>query len=148
MPDYASRIEAARERMEALGIEAMYLSPGANAFYLTGWKRRLPTYGNIVRNGGWVEGVVLGLKAGPVFCLPRMIKDFWTVGTPGAEMRVLPDLGDPVAFLRDVFTEVGLGSGAVAVENRAWAELTVGIQQAQPGVQLRLASEVLAPLRM
>jgi Xaa-Pro aminopeptidase len=148
MPDYTARISAARGRMEALGIDALYLSPGANAYYLTGWKRRPPTYGNIVRNGGWVEGLVLGLHGGPIFTVPRMIKDFWLLPLPDMDVRVLPDLGDPVAFLRDVFAVLGLGSGAIAVENRASAELTTGIQQARPGAPLRLASEFLAPLRM
>ena len=148
MPDHVARIAEARGRMEALGIDALYLSPGASAFYLTGWKRRPPTYGNIVRNGGWVEGLVLGLKGGPIFTVPRMIKDFWLIQIPNMDVRVLPDLGDPVGFLRDVFAELGLGSGAIAVENRAWAELTVGIQQARPGLPLRLASEVIAAMRM
>lgn len=146
MADYVARIEEARRLMEALEIDALYLSPGANAYYLTGWKRRPPTYGNIVRNGGWVEGLVLGRKAGPIFCVPRMIKDFWLIQVPNMDVRVLPDLGDPVAFLRDIFAEVGLSS--VAIENRASAELMIGIQQARPGVMFRLASEVLAPMRM
>jgi len=149
MPDFAARISAARERMDALGVDAMYLSPGANAHYLTGWKRRPPTYGNIVRNGGWVEGLVLGRNRGPIFLVPRMIKDFWLVQVPGMDLRVLPDLGDPVAFLAGVFSELAPGGlKSVAVENRASAELTLGIQQAQPGVALRLASDVLAPIRM
>jgi Xaa-Pro dipeptidase len=148
MADYVARIAEARTRMEALGIEALYLSPGANAYYLTGWKRRAPTYGNIVRNGGWVEGVVLGLKRGPIFTVPRMIKDFWLIQIPDMDVRVLPDLGDPAHFLQDLFAELGIGKSAVAVENRASAELIVGIQQALPGASLRLASEVLAEMRM
>ena len=148
MADHAARIAEARGLMEALGIEALFLSPGANAYYLTGWKRRPPTYGNIVRNGGWVEGVLIGLNAGPVFTMPRMIKDFWLVQVPNMDLRVLPDVADPVSFLRDVFAGAGLGKGPIAIENRATAELLVGIQQARPGTTFRLASEVLASMRM
>ena len=106
MPDFAARIAEARAAMAALGIDALYLSPGANAFFLTGWKRRPPTYGNIVRNGGWIEGVVLGLRGGPVFLVPRMIKDFWLLPLPDMDVRVLPDLGNPVDLRGDV--ELGL----------------------------------------
>ena len=146
MIDYAERIGRARERMEELGVDALYLSPGANAAYLTGWGRRPPTFGNINRNGGWVEGVVLGRTQGPYFAVPRMIKDFWLIETPGMELRVLPDLADPVAFVRDLLGEIN--PRVVAIENRAWAELTLGIQQACPDVRLRLASDVLAELRI
>lgn len=148
MPDYAARIEEARSRMSALGIDAMYLSPGANAYFLTGWKRRPPTYGNIVRNGGWVEGVVIGLRGGPVFLVPRMIKDFWLIQVPDMDVRVLPDLGDPVALVRDVLGLHLSAEGRVAIENRASAELVLGIQQAVGATSTGLASEVLAPMRM
>ncbi len=147
MPDYAARIAETRNRMDDLGIDTLYLSPGANAYYLTGWKRRPPTYGNIVRNGGWIEGVLLGLNGGPSFIVPRMIKDFWLIQIPGMDVRVLPDLGDPVEFLRDAFDKLGDDRKATAVENRASAELVIGIQQARPGGSLRLASEVLAAMR-
>ena len=38
--------------------------------------------------------------------------------------------------------------GAIGVENRAWSEQVLGLRQVRPDVELRLASEVIAPLRM
>ncbi len=136
--------------MDELGISLMYLSPGANAYYLTGWKRRAPTFGNIVRNGGWVEGLLLGLKHGPTLVVPRMIKDFWLANNLDLDVRVLPDLADPVQFLADTFEafEPGQGAIAIAIEDRAPTELVLDIQQARPGASTLLASKVLRPMRM
>jgi Xaa-Pro aminopeptidase len=146
MPDYAERLAEARARMGSLGIDLLYLTPGANAQYLTGWKRRPPTFGNIQRNGGWVEGMLIGVEAGPILCVPRMIKDFWLAESPGFRVEVLPDLGDPVDFLRRLLAE--FKPRVIALENRAWAELVLGLKAAAPEAELRLASDVLAEMRM
>jgi Xaa-Pro dipeptidase len=144
---YSSRIERARERMERLGIDLLYLSPGANAQYLTGWPRRQPHFGNVNYPGGWVNGVLIGLKHGPVFAVPRMVADFDLVATDDMDLRVLPDRGDPTEFLDGLLREFEPRLGAVAVDNRAWAELVVGLRRVRPDVEQRLASEVLAELR-
>ena len=148
MPDYGERLELARARMEELGVGVLYLSPGANAYYLTGWRRRPPTYGNIVRNGGWIEGLVLSLKGEPTLLLPRMVKDFWLRQELNLEVRVLSDLADPVRFLAQAFEDLAPGGGATAIEDRASAELVLAAQQARPDHETQLASKVLAPMRM
>jgi Xaa-Pro aminopeptidase len=134
--------------MDDLGIRLLYLSPGANAYYLTGWRRRPPTYGNIVRNGGWVEGLVIGLSGQPALVVPRMIKDFWLKQDLGLDVRVLPDLAEPVEFLRHTFETLERGSGTIAIEDRAPAELVLGVQTARPGAPTVLASTVLSEMRM
>ena len=134
--------------MNELGVSMMYLSPGANAYYLTGWKRRPPTFGNIVRNGGWVEGLLIGIDRGPALVVPRMIKDFWLANDLDMEVRVLPDLADPVQFLAETFEAFNPGQGSIAIEDRAPAELVLDIQQARPGVSTTLASSVLRQMRM
>ena len=62
--------------------------------------------------------------------------------------RVLPDRGDPANFLNDVLKEFEPRIGAIAVENRAWSEQILALRQVRPDVELRLASDVMAPLRM
>ena len=148
MADFRERIGRARARMDELGISLLYLSPGANAYYLTGWRRRPPTYGNIVRNGGWVEGLLIGLSGEPTLVVPRMIKDFWLKQDLSLAVRVLPDLAEPIEFLRDTFETFNPGTGAIAIDDRASAELVLGIQQARPGVKTVVASGVLSEMRM
>lgn len=150
MPNYAVRLERAREAMERLGIDLLYLAPGANAHYLSGWKRTRPHFGNVNYPGGWIQGLFVGLRRPPILAVPRMVADFdLDPATHSAlEVRVLPDRGDPAAFLQSTLAEFEPRLGAIAVENRAWSEQVLGLRQVRPDVELRVASDVVAPLRM
>ncbi len=148
MPQYAQRIERARGAMERLGIDLLYLASGANAQYLTGWRRNRPHFGNVNYPGGWIQGMFLGLRAGPLLAVPRMVAEFDLEQGSELDVRVLPDQGDPTAFLSNLLDEFEPRLGAVAIENRAWSEQVLALRQVRPDVEVRLASEVVAPLRM
>jgi Xaa-Pro dipeptidase len=148
MPDFSARIDRARAAMERLGIDLLYLAPGANAQYLSGWRRSRPHFGNVNYPGGWIQGLFLGLTKGPILAVPRMVADFDLEPNTQLELRVLPDRGDPHAFLEDTLEEFEPRLGAIAVENRAWSEQIIALRQVRPDAEIRLASEVLAPLRM
>ena len=148
MPNYQQRIERARAAMERLGIDLLYLAPGANAQYLTGWRRNRPHFGNVNYPGGWIQGMFLGLHAGPLLAVPRMVADFDLEPGTDLDVRVLPDRADPAVFLNTLLEEFEPRLGAVAVENRAWSEQVLALRNVRPDVEVRLASEVVAPLRM
>ena len=148
MPNYAERIERARAQMERLGIDLLYLAPGANAQYLSGWRRSRPHFGNVNYPGGWIQGLMLGLHAGPILAVPRMVADFDLEPNTELDVRVLPDHGEPTDFLDRLLREFEPRLGAIAVENRAWSEQLLALRQVRPDVEQRLAAEVLAALRM
>src|SRR5690349_14939277 len=148
MPNYSDRIERARAQMGTLGIDLLYLAPGANAQYLSGWRRNRPHFGNVNYPGGWIQGLLLGLDAGPILAVPRMVADFDLEPNTTIDVRVLPDRGDPTTFLDSLLREFEPRLGAIAIENRAWSEQTLALRQVRPDVEQRLASDVLAPLRM
>jgi len=77
-----------------------------------------------------------------------MVADFDLEPSTSLDVRVLPDRGDPRDFLDDLLGEFEPRLGAIAVENRAWSEQLLALRQVRPDVEQRLASEVLAPLRM
>src|ERR1051325_2345141 len=149
MPNYERRIERTREAMERQGVDLLYLAPGANAHYLSGWRRNRPHFGNVYYPGGWIQGLLLGLEKGPVLAVPRMVADFDLEPGSSADLdvRVLPDRGDPTSFLDGLRRKCGPRLGAIALENRAWTEQTLALRKVRPDVEQRLASEVLAPLR-
>jgi Xaa-Pro aminopeptidase len=148
MPNYSDRVDRTRAAMERLGIDLLYLAPGANAQYLSGWKRSRPHFGNVNYPGGWIQGLFLGLHGDPILAVPRMVADFDLEPRMDLDVRVLPDRGDPAAFLNDMLGEFEPRLGAIGVENRAWSEQVLAVRQARPDLEVRLASEVLAPLRM
>jgi D-alanyl-D-alanine dipeptidase len=148
MPNYSDRVERARAQMERLGIDLLYLAPGANAQYLSGWQRNRPHFGNVNYPGGWIQGLLLGLDRGPILAVPRMVADFDLEPNTAIDVRVLPDRGDPTAFLDELLREFEPRLGAIAIENRAWSEQTLALRRVRPDIEQRLASEVVAPLRM
>ncbi|HLZ26599.1 MAG TPA: Xaa-Pro peptidase family protein [Chloroflexota bacterium] len=148
MSTYSARISRAREVMDRLGIDLLYLAPGANAQYLSGWRRNRPHFGNVNYPGGWIQGLFVGLTRGPVLAVPRMVADFDLEPDTNLDVRALPDQGDPTAFLDGVLREFEPRLGAIAIENRAWSEQALALRQVRPDAEVRLASEVLGPLRM
>jgi D-alanyl-D-alanine dipeptidase len=145
--DYGARLARVREQMDRLGVDLLYLPPGTNLQWLTGLRRERPSYTQILYPGGWLYGAFVGRERGPVLALPRMVAEFDLAGVPGVETRVLPDRGDPDALLREI---VGLFPGrprTVAVDDRAWAQSVLHLQQALPDATVTVASPIFAPLR-
>jgi Xaa-Pro dipeptidase len=145
--NYNERLGHARQAMDRQGIDLLFLTPSANMSYLTGIQRERPNYGNINYPGGWVQGALIGRERGPIILAPRMVADYHLPAHTGAEVRVLPDSGDPAELVRSTLAEFG-AVRRVAVENRAWAESLLGLQRLLPDADYTLASTVLAPLRM
>ena len=150
MPEYAGRLTRARDAMDRGGIDLLYLAPGANAQYLTGWRRNRPHFGNVNYPGGWIQGVFVGLRHGPILAVPRMVVEFDLdpQTSTSLDVRILPDGGDPAEFLEGVLREFEPRLGAIAIENRAWSEQAIALRTIRPDAEVRLASEVIAPLRM
>ncbi len=71
--------------MDALGVDLVFLPPSADLEYLTGFKRRVLTFGNIEYAHSWVTGCFIGRGREPAFVLPRMVVAFDTAG--GAHRR-------------------------------------------------------------
>src|SRR3954453_3696376 len=107
MPDYAGRIARGRAAMAAQGIDLLFLAPTANLHYFTGIERGGPNFGDVNYPGGWIAGAYLSLNSGPVLTFPRMVAEFDLEALPGADLRVLPDAGDPAALVRDVLRSFG-----------------------------------------
>lgn len=145
--NYSARLAKVRQAMEQQGIDLLFLTPSANMQYLTGIHRDRPNFGNVNYPGGWVFSALIGREKDPVVLAPRMVAEFDLPDAARSNVRVLPEQGDPFAFMAQVLGEFG-NVRRVAVENRAWAEAVLGLQQLLPEATLSRASELLAPLRM
>jgi D-alanyl-D-alanine dipeptidase len=147
MPDYAGRIERVRAAMAAQGIDLLFLAPTANLQYFTGIERGGPNFGDVNYPGGWIAGAYLSLDRGPVLTFPRMVAEFDLEALPGADLRVLPDAGDPAALVRDVLRSFGTVR-RIAVDNRTWAETVIGLHAVLPDADLLPARPLIQPLRI
>jgi Xaa-Pro aminopeptidase len=144
--DFAARQRNLWERLEAEGIEALFLAPSADLEYLTGVERQVPHFGQVAYAHGWVAGAFFRPKEEPVFLFPRMFAAFDLRELPAGEVIVVNETDDGRALFAAVAARIG-GSGVVAVGDRVWAEATLQLGRALGFERLRTGSHLVNELR-
>lgn len=145
LADYQHRIEAAQQRMRALGVAAMYINAGTNLRYFTGMKWRASER---------LVGALLPAQ-GPL----EFVAPWFEVGTL-QEYMVLPgkvnawhEHDSPYALCADVLARMGVPTSAASPASLAMDEsaaffISDGIAQAVPGMRLVNAKDITAHARM
>src|SRR5919204_4393700 len=145
MFDYAERRRRLGERMEAEGVDVLFLAPSADLEYLTGIERQLPSFGQSSYPHGWVAGAFFRRGADPVLVLPRMFVAFDLRGEPAGELVVVNETDDGRAAFARVARR--LGRGVVAVGDRVWAETVLNLGRIVGVDRLRTGSRLVNDLR-
>jgi Xaa-Pro aminopeptidase len=146
MFDYPERRRQLGVRMEAEGVDVLFLSPSADLEYLTGVERQIPHFGEVSYAHGWVTGAFFRPGADPVFVLPRMFAAFDLRENPDGEVVVVNERDDGLAIFERVAR--GLGSAAtVAVGDRVWAETVLNLGRIVGHDRLRTGSALVNELR-
>jgi Xaa-Pro aminopeptidase len=146
MFDYRERRGRLAERMEAEGVDALFLGPSADLEYLTGVERQVPNFGEVAYAHGWVTGAFFRPGVDPVFVLPRMFAAFDLREDPDGEVVVVSETDDGPA----IFERVARGLGAaptLAVGDRVWAETTLELGRILGCDKLRTGSSLVNELR-
>lgn len=126
---YAERRSVLDDRMREQGVDLLFCPPSGDLEYLTGARRRFPTFGNISYTHGWVCGAFLRPGHDPVFVLPRMVAEFdMPTGVPG-EFVVVKETDDGASRFDDIVRGFG-PLGTIAVEARTWAETVLALGRA------------------
>jgi Xaa-Pro aminopeptidase len=144
--DYAERRRRLSERMEAEGVDALFLAPSADLEYLTGVERQVPNFGEVSYAHGWVTGAFLRRDADPVFVFPRMFVTFDLPHPPDGEIVVVNETDDGFAMFERVARGIS-GSGAVAVGDRVWGEAVLNLGRIVGFDRLRTGSWLVNELR-
>ena len=128
-----ARLERARARLRALGVDALLLSNGADLPYLTGYEA-MP----LER----LTMLVLPAEGDAELLIPRLEAPRVAVGESFA---VVPwdEHEDPVALVARRIRHLS----SAAIGDQTWARFVLALQRELPSVALRPASDVLAPLR-
>jgi len=144
--DYAQRRRLLHERMEAAGVDLLFLAPSADLEYLTGVERQIPSFGEASYAHGWVTGAFFRPGADPVFVLPRMFAAFDLREEPDGEVIVVSEKDDgPAIFER---TATGMRpADEIAVGDRVWAETMFHLGHAFGYDRLRTGSQLVNELR-
>lgn len=149
--DFEGRLAALRERMGAAEVDLVFLRRGAHLYYLSGIRRQLEHQTDHHAYAEWATGAVIGREGGLVVFAPRMGGDFFHREAEDKpwidEVRLVYENEDPVAVMRQIIDKVAPASKSVAVDDRAWAEALVHIQEILPEARFSLASEMITPMR-
>ncbi len=144
MFDYAARRARLSERMEAEGVDALFLAPSADLEYLTGVERQVPNFGEASYAHGWITGAFFRPNADPVFLFPRMFAAFDLHEDPDGEVVVVSETDDGFA----AFERAARGLGPViAVGDRVWAETVLNLGRVAGFDRLRTGSTLVNELR-
>jgi len=144
--DYAERRRRLGERMEAEGVDAVFLAPSADLEYLTGVERQIPSFGEASYAHGWVTGAFFRPGADPVFLLPRMFAAFDLREQPQGEVVVVNEIDDGFAAFERVARGLAKG-GTVVVGDRVWAETVLNLGRILGFERLRTGSSLVNELR-
>lgn len=152
MLDFANRLEALRARMEEQKVGLMFLTPGANLFYLTGIPHRDHYRTDHNAYGDWAVGGYIGLKERVILTAPRMGGEYFVSqveGKPWFEpVRIIDESEDPLEVMRQVVSRFDLKGWRVAIEDHAWAETVQAFRLLLPETEFVMASKLIAPMRM
>jgi Xaa-Pro aminopeptidase len=146
MFDYAERRRKLGERMEADGVDLLFLAPSADLEYLTGLERDIPNFGEVAYAHGWVTGAFFKPGEDPVFVLPRMFATFHLRHEPQGEVIVVNETDDGIAIFERVAGSLGRPE-VVGVGDRVWAEATLHLGHAFGQHRLRTSSYLVQSLR-
>ncbi len=150
--NYEGRLRRARLEMRERGIGLMYLTRGANLWYLAGIKRREPELTDSNAYGDYVCGAYIGADEGFTLVAPRMGGASWRAEAEGKpwvdEIRIIDETEGPWDVMKEVLKPFRVKGRGVSVDDRAWAQTDFLLRESLPGSSLSLASNIIAPMRM
>ncbi|MFZ5916434.1 MAG: M24 family metallopeptidase [Chloroflexota bacterium] len=152
MFEYTKRLETIRARMAEQNVGLMFLTPGANLFYLTGIPHRDHYRTDHNAYGDWAVGGYIGLRQGVAMTAPRMGGEYFlaqAADKPWFEpVRIIDESEAPLDVMGEVLKRFDLKGRRVAVEDHAWAESVMGLGRLLPAAEFVMASRLIAPMRM
>jgi Xaa-Pro dipeptidase len=150
--DFNKRLQAVRARMQEQNVGLMFLTPGANLFYLAGLVRQDHYRTDHNAYGDWAVGGYIGLQEGVVMTAPRMGGEYYLAQVkdkPWFEsVRIIDESERPLDVMREVVARFDLKGKKVAIEDHAWAESMQAFRQLLPDTEVVMASKLIAPMRM
>ncbi len=124
--DYQGRLAALRKRMEERGVDLVYLTRGANLFYLAGVRRHYDHGTDHNAYGDWASGAFIAREGGLILLAPQMGGGFWVAegqDKPWIDaVRLIPENASPGEEMRKAIGELSRTVQHVAVDERTWGQ--------------------------
>ncbi len=149
--DYEKRLATFRQRMEEAGVDLVYLTRGANLFYLAGIGRQYDHGTDHNAYGDWACGAYIGRKHGFTLIAPRMGGSFYVNeadGKPWIEhVRLIQESETPLDVMTETVNSFG-NIDHVALDERTWARTSGTLDVLLPSARFSLVSDLINPMKM
>jgi Xaa-Pro dipeptidase len=152
MINYPARLAKLRTLMEKQNIGLVYLTAGANLFYLTGIHTRDDYRTDHNRYGDYVVGGYIGLDGGVTVMAARMGAQYFVDEMQGKlwfePPRLIIESEEPLDALKEIVSRFVLEGKRVALDDHAWAQSMFAFRNILPETPFILASDLVTPMRM
>jgi len=138
--------------MRRRNIGVMFLTYGANLWYLAGVRRNYPQLTDENAYGDYVCGAYIGVEDGIKLVAPRMGGSFFQAQVKDkpwiANVRLIDENENPRNVLREVIESLDIRDQGVSLDDRSWTQTSLEFQNLRTTKRYSLASEIIAPMRM
>src|SRR5258708_22737051 len=144
--DYAGRQARFEDALREAEVDLFFCPPSSDLEYLTGLRRRMPSYGNSEQAHQWAAGTFFRPGRDPIYLVLKASAAFRvTDGTMG-EVIEIENLDDPFALFREAVRRIGGGS-RIGLSARTWASTIVQLVKELPGIELMNGDDLINRLR-
>lgn len=149
---YQGRLQRLRNAMEAANIDLLFLPPGANMSYFTGFRRHLNHGAEKNAYGDWATGAYISRNGQLMMLGPRMGGAFFVNEAEGkawiSSVRLIDETEDPFEVMRQTLDQLAPQRQKLAADERSWHSTTLALRELVPNQQLVSAAPLIAPMRM
>jgi Xaa-Pro aminopeptidase len=138
--------------MRKRNIGMMFLTYGANLWYLTGIRRNSPHATDENAYGDYLCGAYISAEEEITLIAPRMGGSFFQLEAENKpwinSVRIIDETEKPRHVLQEVMKHIDVREKGISLDDRSWAQTTQELRNVLPDKKYSLASEIVAPMRM
>jgi len=150
--NFEARLKQARLTMRERDIGMMYLTFGANLWYLTGVQRREPELTDSNAYGNYICGAYIDADEGFTIVAPRMGGEFFQKEAEDKSwidtVRIVDESEKPKDVLAEILKSFRINGNRVSMDDRSWIKSGLLFQELLPNRSFSVASDIIAPMRM
>jgi Xaa-Pro aminopeptidase len=144
--DFAGRQKRFEAALEAQGIDLFFAPPSGDLEYLTGFARRLPSFGYSEQAHQWLAGAFFRPGRKPIMLVLEASAAFNPSSSVVGDVIAVGNLDDPVEQLARAIRLIG-GGTRLGLSARTWAATTVQLQRVLPSAELVNGDDLMNGLR-
>jgi Xaa-Pro aminopeptidase len=136
---YRSRLKQSQELMSEKGFDVLFLAPGPNMYYLSGF---------LEEPGERLLALIVPQSSDPSFIVPELYEEQVRTVSWIENIITWKDAQDPSSVLSATMKQVVMKRPTIAVDSRMWSRFFLMLLAVMPDARYLDAASVMNPLRI